>query len=148
MLFRSSEGEARVVSRVASETARYVSNGLSHLDAESGAVDVLLAAWGERIEEVKARAERVLWLLDGWERLLSAWQNVSTKGKDLQSKCLTLMSYVMPMIPTSELSAEEQPHWDSLNSDLVALIAANEEGVDLETMMEVLGPQEIGRAHV
>jgi len=136
-----SEGEARVVSRVALETARYVNNCVSHLDAEAGAVDVLLAAWGERIEEVKARAERALWLLDGWDRLLTAWQNVSGKSKELQAKCLTLMSFVMPMVPTNEMSADEQPAWDALNSDLVALIASNEEGVDIATMMEVLGPQ-------
>jgi hypothetical protein len=136
-----SEGEARVVSRVALETVRYVNNCLSHLDAEAGAVDVLLAAWSERIEGVKARADRALWLLDGWERLLAAWQNVSGKDKGLQAKCLTLMSFVMPMIPTNEVAADEQPAWDAMNSDLVKLIAANEEGVDLETMMEVLGPQ-------
>ena len=136
-----SEGEARVVSRVALETARYVNNGLSHLDAEAAAVDVLLAAWSERIEEVKARAERVLWLLDGWERLLAAWQNVSEKDKGLQGKCLTLMSYVMPMVPTNEIAPDEQPAWDAMNSDLAKLIASSEEGVDVKAMMEVLGPQ-------
>ncbi len=138
-----SDGEARMVSRVASETARYVSNCFSHLDAESGAVDVLLAAWNERIEEVRARAERALWLLDGWERLLTAWQNVATKDRTLQAKCLTLMSFVMPMVPTNEVAADERPAWEEMNTDLVKLIALNEEGVDLETMMEVLGPTAI-----
>ncbi len=135
-----SDGEARMVSRVASETARYVNNCFSHLDAESGAVDVLLAAWNERIEEVKARAERALWLLDGWERLLAAWQNVANKDRGLQAKCLTLMSFVMPMVPTNEMAADERPAWEEMNTELVKLIALNEEGVDLETMMEVLGP--------
>jgi hypothetical protein len=136
-----SDAEAVMVSRVALETARYATNCFSNLDAETGAVDVLLAAWNERIDELKARAERALWLLDGWERLVTAWQNVSTKDRSLQAKCLTLMSFVMPMVPTNEVAADERPAWEDMNAELTKLIAANEEGVDIETMLEVLGPQ-------
>jgi len=135
-----SDAEAVMVSRVALETVRYANNCFSNLDAETGAVDVLLAAWNERIDEVKARAERALWLLDGWERLVSAWQNVSNKERSLQAQCLILMSYVMPMVPTNEVTADERPAWEDMNAELTKLIAANEEGVDVETMLEVLGP--------
>lgn len=136
-----SDAEAVLVSRVATETSRYATKCFSLLDAETGAVDVLLAGWNDKIDGIRSRAERSLWLLDGWERLLAAWQNVSTKERSLQAKCLTLMSFVMPMVPVNEMTADERPAWENMNAELAKLIASNEEGVDVETMLEVLGPQ-------
>ncbi len=136
-----SDAEANLVGRVAGETSKLAIQCLQRIDADTLAVDVLMSAWNDRIDGLKARADRTLWLLDGWDRLLGAWQNVSMKDRGSQSKALLLMSYVMPMVPTNEVEPDDRPAWDDMNTDLSKLIAENTEGVDLATMLELLGPQ-------
>ncbi len=136
-----SDAEANLVSRVAGETAKLVSGCFTRIDADTLAIDVLMAAWNERYEGLKARAERALWLLDGWDRLLGAWQTVSMKDREKQAKALLLMTYVMPLVPTNEVAPDDRPAWDEMGNDLTKLIGENAEGVDLQTMLELLGPE-------
>lgn len=134
-------GEAHLIGRVAAETARLAGNTLERIDRETLAVDALMAGWNDRIEELRGYADRIVWFLDGWDRLLGLWQNVASKDRGSQAKALTLMSYVVPMIPAGEIAADERATWDEMNDQLAKLIAASEEGVALSEMLELMGPE-------
>lgn len=134
-------GEAHLISRVASETARLAGNTIERLDADTIAVEALMAGWNDRIEDLRSGAGRIVWLLDGWDRLLGLWQNVAGKDRAAQAKALVLMSYVVPMIPMGEIPTAERASWDEMNDQLAKLIAANEEGVDLAEMLDLMGPE-------
>jgi hypothetical protein len=134
------DAEARIVSRAAAETARVAGIVLDNIDVDMGTIDLLLTEWTDRFEEMRSAASRVIWLLDGWEKFLRVWQNVSQDDK-ARAKALILMSYVMPLVPTSELNVEHRKNWDDINGDLAKIIALNKDGIDLETMMKLLGPE-------
>lgn len=134
-------GEARLIGRVAAESARLAASGLAKIDTETAAIEVLLTEWAERIEMMRAETTRIIWILDGWERFLRLWQNAASQTRMAQSTALVLMSYIIPMIPTKELEAEDRRTWDEINSELAKIIAAHEGGVDMKTMLELLGPE-------
>lgn len=134
-------GEAYLISRVAAETARLAGSTIDRLDAETAAVETLMAGWNDRIEGLRGATNRIVWFLDGWDRLLGLWQNVAGKDRAAQAKALVLMSYVVPMIPAGEIAPNERATWDEMNDQLAKLIAANEEGVDLSEMLELMGPE-------
>jgi len=41
----------------------------------------------------------------------------------------------------AKLNVEQRKNWEDINGDLAKIIALNEDGIDLETMMKLLGPE-------
>lgn len=132
--------EASLISRVAAEIARLTAAGLDRIDRTAGNVELLLTEWDQRVEALRAETSRVVWLLDGWERFLKLWQNVAQQTVEAQSKALVLMSYVIPVMPFGELAAADRPVWDDINAELARIVSAHEEGMDLRTALDLLGP--------
>ncbi len=133
-------GEANLISRVAAEIARLSGTALDGIDRSAMDVELLLTEWDQRLDLLRTQTERVVWLLDGWERFLKLWQNVANQTVDAQSQALVLMSYVIPTVPAGELAAGDRPLWDDINAELAKIVAAHEEGMDLKTALELLGP--------
>lgn len=132
--------EANLISRVAGEIARLAGTALASIDRHAAELELLLTEWDQRLEQLRADCARIVWLLDGWERFLKLWQNVATHTPDEQSKALVLMSFVIPIVPTAELAAEDRAVWDDINAELAKIVAAHEEGMDLKTALDLLGP--------
>lgn len=132
--------EANLISRVAGEIARLAGTSLANIDRHTTEVELLLTEWDQRIEQLRGDSERVVWLLDGWERFLKLWQNVAPQSADAQAKALVLMSFVIPVVPTAELAAEDRAVWDDLNAELAKIVASHEDGMDLKTALDLLGP--------
>src|SRR5258708_3304301 len=138
---RDGDVEARLVSRVAAEAARLATAGLAKIDTDTQGLELLLTEWDERAPVLRAETERIHWILDGWARFLRLWQNVAKTGPQAQSQALILMSYAMPMIPTAELRADERAAWEEMNAELTKVIAAHQDGIDLKTALDLLGPE-------
>ena len=137
---RDGDVEARLIGRVAAEASRMAGAGLGKIDTELQQVDVLLTDWDQRYAALRAETERVHWTLDGWERFLRLWQNVSAADAHAQSQALVLMSYAMPMIPGAELGSADRAAWDEMNAELTKIISSHQDGVDLKTALDLLGP--------
>ena len=137
----NSEAEARFVARVAAECARIATHALRQIDEQTAAVELLLTEWQQGSESLRASAERVVWILDGWQRFLRVWENASTLGAEAQSKALVLMSYIVPLVPPGELPSADRAAWVDLDAELSKIIAAHEEGVDLQAAVELLGAE-------
>lgn len=132
--------EAALISRVASEIGRLAGAALATIDRHATDIELLLTEWDQRFELLRAATERTVWLLDGWERFLKLWENVANQSVDAQSQALVLMSFVIPVVPTGELAAGDRPVWDEINAELSRIVAAHEEGMDLKTALDLLGP--------
>ena len=132
--------EASLISRMAAGVARLSSAAINTIDTNATDVELLLTEWDQRMELLREETKRLVWLLDGWERFVKLWQNVADQSPDAQAKALVLMSYVIPTMPRGELPADDQPEWDELNDELAKIVAAHEQGMDLQTAMELLGP--------
>ena len=136
-----SEAEARLVARVAAESARIATHALKKIDDQTAAVELLLTEWQQGSELLRASAERVVWILDGWERFLRVWENATVLGAEAQAKALVLMSYIVPIVPPGELPSDDRAAWVDLDAELTKIIAAHEEGVDLAEAVELLGSE-------
>lgn len=134
-------GEASLISRVATEIARLSGVSLEKIDRHATDVELLLTEWDQRFEILRAESERAVWLLDGWERFLKLWQNVARQTLDAQAQALVLMSYVIPVMPSAELQAADRPVWEEINAELAKIVASHEEGMDLKTALDLLGPE-------
>ena len=134
-------GEANLISRIAAEVARLAGAALASIDRNATDVELLLTEWDQRVEQLRVDSERIVWLLDGWERFLKLWQNVASRPAEAQSQALVLMSFVIPVVPAAELGTEDRAVWDDLNAELAKIVAAHEDGMDLKTALDLLGPE-------
>jgi hypothetical protein len=134
-------GEARVIARVAAETAQMAAGSLSTIDKELAAIQAVFTEWTEKFELIRSEVTRTIWFLDGWERFLKLWENAAGQSSAMQSKALVLMSYVIPLVPISEVQTQDRRTWDEINAELAKFIAAHQGGVDMKTMLELLGPE-------
>lgn len=135
--------EARLMSNVADETCRLAEQITAIIDDTTADVDPLLRDWaaGERI--ITTAVQRLSWMLDGWDRLVNMWVDVADKSASDQSNSLALMSYLLPMIPASELRADESAKWAEFSMILYTQARNSETPptglFDLETMLRLEG---------
>ena len=135
--------EARLISNVAEETCRLADQLTAVIDDATTDVDPLLRDWanGERV--MAAAAERLSWILDGWDRLANMWVDVADKSASDQSNTLALMSYLLPMIPANELRPEDVGKWGQFSKTLYTQARNSETPptglFDLEMMLRLEG---------
>ncbi len=135
--------EARLISQVAEETFRLAEQLTAIIDDSTVDIDSLLGDWtsGERI--VRAAAQRIAWLLDGWERLVNMWLDVADRSPSDQSQTLSLMSYLLPLMPPSELKPEDAAKWGQFSTTLYGQARNSETPptglFDLEMMLRLEG---------
>lgn len=135
--------EARLISQVAEETCRLAEPLTAIVDDSTADIDSLLREWknGERI--ITAAVLRLSWLLDGWDRLVNMWLDVADKSASDQSKALSLMSYLLPLIPASELRPDDVSKWAQFSTTLYTQARNSETPptglFDLEMMLRLEG---------
>lgn len=135
--------EARLISQIAEETFRLAEQLTAVVDDSTSDIDALLRDWtsGERI--VRAAVQRLAWMLDGWERLVNMWLDVADRSATDQSQSLSLMSYLLPMIPTNELKPEDVTKWGQFSTTLYTQARNSETpptgNFDLEMMLRLEG---------
>jgi len=135
--------EARLISQVAEETYRLAEQITAVIDDSTVDIDALLADWtnGERI--VRAAVQRLTWMLDGWERLVNMWLDVADRSASDQSQTLSLMSYMLPLIPASELRPDDAAKWAQFSTTLYSQARNSETPptglFDLEMMLRLEG---------
>ena len=135
--------EARLISQVTEETARLAEQLTGIIDDCTADIDSLLRDWKTGERTVTATAQRLSWMLDGWERLINMWLDVADKSASDQSKALALMSYLLPLIPANELKPEDVAKWGQFSKTLYTQ-ALNDETpptglFDLEMMLRLEG---------
>ncbi len=135
--------EARLISQVAEETFRLAEQLTAVIDDSTVDIDSLLADWtsGERV--VRAAVQRLAWLLDGWERLVNMWLDVADRSPSDQSQTLSLMSYLMPLIPANELKPDDAAKWGQFSKTLYTQARSSDTPptglFDLEMMLRLEG---------
>jgi hypothetical protein len=110
--------EAQLIGEVAEATCLLCEPHTAAIDVNVQDIDALMREWpvGEKV--IAAAAERLSWILDGWERLANMWLDVADKSTSDQSKTLALMSYLLPIVPVRELSADDAGKWGDFSKTL------------------------------
>lgn len=135
--------ESRLISEVAEETFRLCEPLIALIDDTTADVDPLLRDWARAERGLVAAVQRLSWILDGWDRLTNMWIDVADKSAADQSKALSLMSYLLPLIPANELRPEDAGKWGQFSKTLHTQARNSETPptglFDLEMMLRLEG---------
>lgn len=135
--------EARLISQVADETCRLAEPLTAIVDDSTADIDSLMRDWKTGERTVTAAAQRLAWVLDGWDRLVNMWLDVADKSASDQSQALALMSYLLPLIPANELRPDDAAKWGQFSKTLYTQARNSETPptglFDLEMMLRLEG---------
>ena len=82
--------------KVAELTNQLASKSVLKVDSETEALAAMLRAWEKRFTAITHEVRQLSWLLDGWDYVITLFQEVSDKtDKDRQ----TMLADVFPMLP-------------------------------------------------
>jgi hypothetical protein len=136
-----SVADARLCAAVATECHRIVSEVASEIDRNSEDLGSMVRDWKGALEGLQRSIERLIWLLDGWDFLIKAWDVAFAKTKHDQREALLEMVRVLPVIPRNELNASRQSAWEQLSSDVQRQLKPLGEGavgsIDLQGMLRL-----------
>jgi hypothetical protein len=93
----------RTTARVAGVTLQLADAALAELDRSVSDMGVLLCDWGQVFPRLRRSAQRLAWLLDGWDFVVSLWD--FHRGGSVQERrdALIQIHRVLPLIPRKEL---------------------------------------------
>jgi hypothetical protein len=135
--------EARLIANVADETGQLASQYTALVDGSTAQVEDLLRDWDRSQRLIATAVDRLAWVLDGWDRLVNLWLDVTDKTASDQSQALALMSYLLPLVPPGELRPEDAAKWAAFSTTLYAQARAGETPatgmVDLDMMLRLEG---------
>jgi hypothetical protein len=135
--------EAQLIAQVAEATCLLCEPQIAAIDIPIQDIDALMREWPAGEKVIAGAVERLSWILDGWERLANMWLDVADKSGSEQSKTLALMSYLMPIVPARELSADDAARWGGFSKTLYTQARSSETPptglIDFEMMLRLEG---------
>ncbi len=93
-----------LASLVARETAALVSEHLAAVDAHLERIDAAVAKWDKTQVEIERNAERISWMLDGWDLLVAMWEDAVLKPPYEQQATVQELARILPIVPEEEVT--------------------------------------------
>jgi len=93
---------------VADFTVRIAGRTFESLDECMADVPKVIGQWGEQVTIVGKSANRISWLLDGWEYILAIWGRVAEAHPIEQREAVSQLKLVLPIVPRDEIDADEE----------------------------------------
>lgn len=89
---------------------------LGEVDDHANDLKTALARWGTVGAEIAERMTRISWLLDGWDHVLSLWDDVLEAPMHEQVDALEEIVRMLPLVPTKELEGQKGKAWGGLEN--------------------------------
>lgn len=91
---------------------------LGELDDCAAELIDTLRDWSTREREIRDKVNRLSWLVDGWEHVLSIWNEVLESAIYEQVDALEEIARMLPLVPTKELEEQRNKAWGDLENAL------------------------------
>jgi hypothetical protein len=105
-----------------------------------------LAGWKTTGQEIAGRMNRISWLLDGWDHVLSIWDEVLDAPIHEQVTALEEIVRMLPLVPTKELEAQKGKAWGELENAMRKFVKPLQDWQSGETDIELMLRVESRRA--
>jgi hypothetical protein len=89
---------------VARETASLAAEHFSVADAMLENFENTLGKWDKNQTELARVAERISWMLDGWDLLVAMWEEAVMKPPFEQQATVQELARILPIVPEEEVS--------------------------------------------
>ncbi len=100
-----------------------------------------LAAWKTTEGEIRERVDRLSWLLDGWEHVLTIWDGVLESPIWEQAEAMEEIVRMLPLVPKKELERQVGTAWGDLENALRKFVKPMQSWqsgeVDLDLLLRV-----------
>jgi len=91
---------------------------IEEVDAYAADLAGTLSAWRTAEGEIRSRVDRLSWLLDGWEHVLTIWDSVLESPIWEQVSALEEILRLLPLVPKKELEKQAGDAWGGLENTL------------------------------
>lgn len=91
---------------------------IAEVDAYVGDVASTLKDWRLSEVEIRTRLDRLSWLLDGWEHVLTIWDGVVEAPIWEQVEAMEEIVRMLPLVPKKELERQQGTAWGQLENAL------------------------------
>jgi hypothetical protein len=100
-----SADQAAFTVEIANYTLKIARDALKKFDAAVGSPRTIVAEWDSKSSEVRGLANRLAWLMDGWQLLIDTWEMASDETAQIDA----LASIVprLPFIPAKEVDPDK-----------------------------------------
>lgn len=93
---------AQLCAEVADHTSRIGTQTIDDYDVRMADVEQLLRFWPQKSAEIRSLVERMSWLLDGWEFVVSWWDTAQRQSLADQIAALHGIFRILPLVPKEE----------------------------------------------
>lgn len=114
---------------------------IEQVDAYAADLAGTLAAWKTTEGEIRERVDRLSWLLDGWEHVLTIWDGVLESPIWEQAEAMEEIVRMLPLVPKKELERQVGTAWGDLENALRKFVKPMQSWqsgeVDLDLLLRV-----------
>jgi hypothetical protein len=101
-------GKANMIARVAEQTVMIADYDLDRLDRRIRDIARFVKNWQREAQEVRHLANRLYWLLDGWDHITAAWFTGIDKSEIDTIDAMHDIERVLPRVPRKEVESMPQ----------------------------------------
>lgn len=112
------DGLSFLASDVAKLTLMVGQPVVTEVDAHAGDLAATLAGWKTAEPAIRGRLDRLSWLLDGWEHVLTIWDGVLESPIWEQVEAMEEIVRMLPLVPKKELEQQKGSAWGDLENAL------------------------------
>jgi hypothetical protein len=110
--------DAQLASDIARETWRLATEHATSIDGAVKQPAEALRNWDDMIGAANRTADKLLWILDGWEQVVKLWDQAASRPREEQRAALRDIVRHLPVVPRDELPASSQSVWSGLVNSL------------------------------
>jgi hypothetical protein len=98
---------AAFAAEVAELTVGVAASTFASLDKAVSDIPVVISQWDKQVQLAERAANRLSWLLDGWDYILAMWTEVEYANRNDQREGISQIMRVLPLIPRGETEWDE-----------------------------------------
>ena len=97
-----------LASLVARETASLAAEHFAEVDGLLANFEATLGKWEKSQAELARLADRISWMLDGWDLLVAMWEDAVLKPPYEQQAAVQELARILPVVPEEEVHGERR----------------------------------------
>ena len=98
---------AAFAAEVAELTVGVAASTFASLDKAVSDIPIVISQWDKQVPLAERAANRLSWLLDGWDYILAMWSEVEYANRSDQREGISQIMRVLPLIPRGETEWDE-----------------------------------------
>ncbi|RED44827.1 hypothetical protein [Aestuariispira insulae] len=136
---------AMQIADAAAMTRRFALKEVKAAMGRANRMEEMLINWRDQEDEIRKEIDRISWILDGWERILTLWEEVWGDTRSRQRAVVATLVQSLPILPEEVLNPEQKHVWHEYRrqqriwSDSATMV--RKENVDKELLDKLDGMQ-------